>query len=113
MDHHIHAFVASLLLACLPLSDAFAQFGGSRAGLEEHSRGIPNLPQLDREIVEGYIAIDGRAEVRVRPTEIRVVLAVTSEGASAQECQQTVEATIARLKTAWASGSFLPSFSQR
>ena len=83
MARRTSGLIALLILACLPGSHAFAQFGGSRAGLEEHSRGIPNLPQLDREIVEGFIAIDGRAELRVRPTEIRVVLAVTSEGASA------------------------------
>ena len=73
-------FVVLFVLVCLPKSVAFGQFGGSRAGLEENSRGIRDLPHLDRKIAEGYIAIDGRAEVRVRPTEIRVVLAVTSEG---------------------------------
>ena len=102
MVRRIHGFAVSFLLACLPWSHAFAQFGGSRAGLEGNPRGIPTLPHLDREIVEGFIAIDGRAEVRVRPTEIRVVLAVTSEGASAQECQQTIATTIERLKAAWA-----------
>lgn len=101
MFRRLNGVATSLLLACLPWSHVFAQFGGSRAGLEDHPRGIATLPYLDREIVEGFIAIDGRAEIRVRPTEIRVVLAVTSEGASALECQQSVEATIERLKTAW------------
>jgi uncharacterized protein YggE len=63
---------------------------------------------LDREVAEGFIAIDGRAEVRVRPTEIRVVLAVTSEGETAQECQEGIEATIERLKAGWANVKIAP-----
>jgi uncharacterized protein YggE len=71
--------------------------------LEQHERGVASLPTLNREIAESYIAIDGRAEVRVRPTEIRVVLAVTSEGKSAKECQQAVAASIRGLRTGWTS----------
>ncbi len=78
------------------------------AGLEEHSGGIPALPHLDRAIAEGFITIDGRAEVRVRPTEIRVVLAVTSEAETAQECQQSIEATIGRLRAAWSKLEVAP-----
>jgi len=63
---------------------------------------------LDREIAEGFIAIDGRAEIRVRPTEIRVVLALTSEGETAQECQQMIEATIERLRAAWTNLAIAP-----
>jgi uncharacterized protein YggE len=112
MGRRILGFAASLLLACLLWSHACAQHGGSRAGLggmgafgaglEEQPGEVPTPPLLDREIAEGFIAIDGRAEVRVRPTEIRVVLAVTSEGKTAQECQQAIEATIERLKASWA-----------
>ena len=108
MFRHTHGFAVLFLLACLPLSVAFGQFGGSRAGLEKNLRGVPNLPHLDREIAEGYIAIDGRAEVRVRPTEIRVVLAVTSEGETAQVCQQTIEATVEHLKAAWSKLEIAP-----
>ncbi len=59
MVRRIHVVTASFLLACLPWSHAFAQLGGSRAGLEDHPRGIPILPHLDREVAEGFIAIDG------------------------------------------------------
>jgi uncharacterized protein YggE len=104
----ITAFAASSLLACLSCSHAFAQLGGSRAGLEEHPRGIPALPLLDPEIAERFISIDGRAEIRVRPTEIRIVLAVTSEGETAQECQQTIQATLKRLKAVWADLEIAP-----
>jgi uncharacterized protein YggE len=56
---------------------------------------------LPPDIAEGYITIDGRAEVRVPPTEIRVVLAVTAEAESAKECREKVDGTIDRIKSAW------------
>jgi uncharacterized protein YggE len=59
------------------------------------------MPALTREVAEAYIAIEGRAEVRVPPTEIRVVMALTSDGETAQECQQVVRGTAERLKAAW------------
>lgn len=101
MAHRNLGLAALFLLACLPLSVARAQQGGSRAGVDANSQDIPALPQFDRKVVEGFIAIDGRAEIRVRPTEIRVVLAVTSEGASAKECHQAIEEKVATLRAAW------------
>jgi uncharacterized protein YggE len=62
---------------------------------------LAGLPVLDPKVAEGYITVDGRAEVRVRPTDIRMVLAVTSEAETAQKCQQSIDATIDRLKGAW------------
>ncbi len=92
---------AMFAMACLPLPFAAAQLAGSRAGLEPHSAGVDDLPLLDRQTAETYIAIDGQAEVRVRATEIRIVLAITSEGDAAQECRQAIDASIERLKAAW------------
>jgi uncharacterized protein YggE len=89
-------------------SVTWAQFGGSRAGVESNSGGVAGLPMLDREVVEGFIAIDGRAEVRVRPTEIRIVLAVTSEGQTASECQTVIDETMSKLKESW-SGLGIPA----
>jgi len=100
-------------LASLPAPLALGQLAGSRAGLAEQ-RGaveagpVADLPPLDPEIAQGYIAIDGRAVVRVRATEIRVVMAVTGEGQTAQECRQTVEATLQRLTAAWAKMGIAP-----
>ena len=59
-------------------------------------------PPLTKEVAESYILIDGKAEVRVKPTELRMVLAVTAEGEMAIDCQKGVDATLAKLKTAWA-----------
>jgi uncharacterized protein YggE len=71
-------------------------------GVDGSSSSSPgNLPHLQRDIAESYIAIDGRAEIRIQPTEIRCVLAVTSESETAAECQKAVDATIENLRAAW------------
>ncbi|MCA9081824.1 MAG: SIMPL domain-containing protein [Planctomycetaceae bacterium] len=44
----------------------------------------------------------GTAEVRVVPEEIRLVMAVTSEGASGSECRQLSQEKITAVKQAWA-----------
>jgi uncharacterized protein YggE len=62
----------------------------------------PSFAPLTREIAESYIAIDGKAEVRVKPTELRIVMAVTAEGETALDCQKTVDAILAQLRAAWA-----------
>lgn len=98
--------LASLVLTaslstCLS-TPAWGQFAGSRAGAESAGpRSVADLPLLDREVVEGFIAIGGRAEIRVRPTEIRIVLAVTGEGKTALECQAIVDDAIGKLKKSW------------
>ncbi len=64
--------------------------------------GSPPFTPLTKEVVESFISIEGKAEVRVKPTELRIVLAVTAEGETAIDCQKSVDATLAKLKTAWA-----------
>lgn len=92
---------AVLILLFLAGPWALGQMSGLRGGIESGQVGIASLPHLDRETVEGYITIEGRVELRVQPTEIRVVIAVTGEGTTAQECRNTVQGTIDRLKQAW------------
>jgi uncharacterized protein YggE len=85
------------------ISLASAQFGGSRAGLEEqHTIGSSPFTPLSKEVAESFISIEGKAEVRVKPTELRIVLAVTAEGEAAIDCQKEVDATLAKLMAAWA-----------
>ncbi len=94
-----------LLLVGLPMAAALAQFAGSRGGVDETNHSMAGAagapPILRPDMAEAYLTIDGTAEVRVRPTQIRVVLAVTSEAETAQKCQQQVNEIIARLRTAW------------
>jgi uncharacterized protein YggE len=92
----------------LPLPVVCAQLGGSRAGVDGGSFGVPNLARLDREVVESHIAIDGRAEVRVPPTEIRVVMAVTGEGDDAQTCRRSVDDIVEGLKKTWVESGIEP-----
>lgn len=81
---------------------AWAQFGGSRAGVE--GRGGPSahsLKELNPEVAQGYITLEGQAELRIEPTEIRVVLAVTAEGETPGECHRQVAQRLSGLKAAW------------
>jgi uncharacterized protein YggE len=97
-------FPLLLSVMLLPLTNATAQLSGSRGGV---AHGVnptspsQGLPALDPEVAQGYIMIDGRAELRIKPTEIRVVLAVTAEGESPAQCRRLVSETIKKLTTAW------------
>jgi uncharacterized protein YggE len=93
--------VVSAILICQPLSLAFAQMAAARLGVEEYSPQVDSLPILNRETAESFISLDGRAEVRVRPTRIRIVLAVTSEGKTAQDCQRAIQESVTGLKSRW------------
>jgi uncharacterized protein YggE len=111
MSRLLCGVLMALAVVCLPSLNAQGQMAGSRAGLamgETGAAGLPDLPLLDPKIAEGYMTVEGRAEVRVRPTEIRVVLAVTSEAETAQKCQQAVETTVEHLKVAWSKMGIAP-----
>ncbi len=62
---------------------AMGQMAGSRAGVQADAGRAAALPPLSPEIARGYITVEGRAVLRARPTEIRIVLAVTAEGETA------------------------------
>jgi uncharacterized protein YggE len=103
-----------LALSCFSRTPAQAQLAGSRAGNEfgmqslEPSAGPLDLPPLDPKVAVSYITLDGRAEARVRASEIRIVLAVTAEGETAEKCQQSVAAKVERLKAAWSKTKIAP-----
>jgi len=91
-------------LALLPLTPASAQLSGSRGavgGGSDQTHESSGLAPLDPEVAQGYITIEGQAELRVKPTEIRVVLAVTAEGKTPSECKRKVSDTIKSLTAAW------------
>ena len=54
------------------------------------------------------IKIEGSAGVRIKPTEIRIVLAITSERESAAACQKEVQNKIQTLTSAWVEGGIKP-----
>jgi len=88
-------------LVLLPLSAVSAQLSGSRGGVSGGARPVHGLQNLSPEVAQGYITIEGQVELRVKPTEIRVVLAVTAEGKTPSECKQLVGDKIKSLTTAW------------
>lgn len=94
------AVLSSLMFAV----HAHSQFAGARGGVNEangFSEQQLGAPALTKDIVQGYITVEGRAEVRVPPTEIRIVLAVTAEAETPQECQAQVEQKISELRNKW------------
>ena len=56
---------------------------------------------MSPDVAQGFITIDGQAEVRVKPTEIRIVLAVTAEGQTPDACQKLVAAKADKLRAVW------------
>jgi len=110
MSRFLSGLAVLLALSCCWLAPAQAQMAGSRAGNEfavQPDQSL-DLPPLDPKVAVSYIALDGRAETRVRPSEIRIVLAVTAEAETAEKCQQSVTATVERLKTAWSKMKIAP-----
>jgi uncharacterized protein YggE len=78
----MHAYLA--LLLTLPLA-APAQDVGSRLGIAPPLE----IPPPDPDTIGEFILVEGSAEMRVDPTEARVVLAITSEGADPAACRQS------------------------
>lgn len=102
----VRTYAVSLILMIAALhSTGIAQFGGSRAGvqnLEQQEQSMPGrIPVLKPEVAEAYITIEGTAELRVRPTQIRVVLAVSSEAETAQLCRQEINDKVKLLRSEW------------
>ncbi len=84
--------VTAILLTLATTARLPGQGGGSRAGVypAPAAAGQPIGPAaaLDHQAVKNYIEIVGKAEVRVTPSAIRVIMAVTSQGPTAAECMQ-------------------------
>lgn len=100
------ALLAGIVL--LPIASVHAQFSGSRGGVPHAGSGqggqahrSGGLETLSPEVAQGYITLEGRAELRVKPTEIRIVLAVTAEGKTPAECRRQVGAKVKSLTDAW------------
>ena len=103
MSHLRHSF---LLLGIAPflVTTATAQLSGSRGGVTNGvapGHAAQGLPTLSPDVAQAYITIEGQAELRVAPSEIRIVLAVTAEGNTPAECKRLVSDRIDRLTAAW------------
>lgn len=76
------------------------QSAGSRGGVNAPAAVVHAAPLPDHFAVEHYITIQGSAELRVVPTEVRVVLALTSDGATAAECHAHSKERVDALRAA-------------
>lgn len=100
-ENHLLTF---LLLASflLPLAPATAQLSGSRGGVPGSTgHGAVALPPLTPEVADQYITIEAQVELRVQPSEIRIVMAVTAEAETPAGCKQIISEKIKSLATAW------------
>jgi uncharacterized protein YggE len=78
--------------ACIPVLVAMAIVylslvaGAQGMGSRDTATLPQEIPRLDHVAVQNYIEVQGQAEVRVEPTGIRVVFALTTQGQSPREC---------------------------
>lgn len=75
--------------------------GSSRSGSEGKWSPGSNLPELTSLESVTMISVDGTADIRVEPEEIRVVLAITAEGETVQECQEEIAQRVENVVEAW------------
>lgn len=80
---------------------ASAQLAGSRGGAVGELHGEVELPLLEPEAAGEFITIEGTAELRVVATQLRVVLALSSEGDTALECRASIESQINATIEGW------------
>ena len=96
---------ASLIAATSLNAQGFGGFGGAgnltgrsgtTGGLDFYGPGILNSDQA-----LNFITIDGTAETRLAPEEIRVVLALTTEAVNAEDCQTQIATRIKAVLASW------------
>lgn len=109
------ALLGFALLALLSPAPAAAQFSGARGGVSElgsgdsTARSDDTLRMLSPEVAQSYITVDGQVELRVPPTEIRIVLALTAEAKTPAECELQVAAQLKALTAAWQQAGIPPA----
>lgn len=94
----ILAFI--LILGIIPLINA--QSSGSRGGVNSHPYGQQPMgtTSILEQRIEDYIKVDSKVELRVKPDQIRIVLAVSEHAQTSAECEEKVFSKIEHLKQA-------------
>jgi len=102
--------VFSLVIICCGSCPLYAQgfgaapsYGGSDHGGSSSFRGSWSADQatLSSDAALRYITVDGTANIRVAPEEIRVVLAIAVEGKTGDECQARNKEKADAVLAAW------------
>ena len=91
--------VPSLLVLLIVTGSVFAQ-SGSRVGINDPAT-AQELSELSPQVAKSYIVVDGSAVLRVKPTDARVILAVTTEATTASECNKLMSQKMDQLRQAW------------
>ena len=103
-------FRAMVCLACLlPSQVSVAQLAGSRGGVYGQNSETAHWPEIDSEVVERYITIEGVVERRVEATHLRIVLALSSEGNNAMECHADMQQRLVSIEDAWSDIGIPPA----
>ena len=97
-----HAISASVLVLLLSLTHCgFAQMVGSRGGVFGADLDSTLQSEMTPELAQSVVIVEGSAVESVKPSQIRIILALTFEGMSSRECKTGVEEKIAQLRPLW------------
>lgn len=77
-----------------------AQLSGSRGGVSQRP-GERSFPTLTPQAAQSFITVEGKSVLTVKPTSIRVVLALTSESTSSADCKTAIERKVTQLRPLW------------
>lgn len=95
--------VALVLVVFVPfgvVQNCCAQLGGSRASNDPQSREA-TLDTLSPDKAQSFITVEGKSVLSVKPTAIRIVLALTSEAESSADCKSGIDKQITTLRPLW------------
>jgi len=93
-------FALILILGIIPAINA--QSSGSRGGVNRHNHKAEQYHQSEHQMalqnVEEYIKVASKVELRVKPDQIRIVLAIGGNAKTPSECEEKVFAKAEKLK---------------
>lgn len=96
---YLTSFVIAL---CATSNHCLAQYAGNTVGSNQQAASSQLSHDISvRSIDPRFISVDGAAEIRVKPTEIRLVLAAVSEAKTAAECKRIAGELVARITKDW------------
>ena len=95
---------AVTLLSLSAVAPAMAQMAANSIEANDDSSPRSNdfaAPSLTVNEAQNLITVDGSSEIRVKPTQIRLVMAAVSEAETANECQTKAAELVQRIASGW------------
>lgn len=90
----------TVLTALLVAASALAQSSGARGGVHDPMLRRVGWSDPDPSVIDRFITITGRSEVRQAPTSLRVVFAVTTQASKGAACHEQMTRRLALLDEA-------------